>query len=149
MGVHPFLSAICSAQTLKRDSLPGWFVCTSVLISGSDLLKHWGGLTAWIGVHPFLSGVPICSNAGERLTAWMGVHPFWSAVLVCSYPRERTHFLNGCTSVLISGSNLHKKWRGTHILDGYTRSHQWFRSTLALKRDSQSGWVCTHSRQRF
>ena len=91
-----------SSQTKERDTQPD--ECSPVLISSSDLIKHWRGthildgcspvivsssdlLKHW-GTHlldefsPFLSVVMICSNTGEGLTCWMNVPPFlsvWSA----------------------------------------------------------------------
>ena len=82
-GVHPFLLAVWISSRVTHD-LKG---CSPILISGSNLLKHWR-LTLWMDVHPFLSVVPMGSNTGEGLTPWMGVHPFSSVVQICSNTKE-------------------------------------------------------------
>ena len=72
------------------DILKHWRVthfldgCLTILVSGSDLSSSGEQLTSWMHVHPFLSVVLICSSCGERLTAWMCVHPCLSMVLICT-----------------------------------------------------------------
>ena len=39
MGVHPFLSVVLICLSTESDSHTGWVF--TVLVSGSDLLKHW------------------------------------------------------------------------------------------------------------
>jgi hypothetical protein len=52
-----------------------------------------------------------CSNTKEQLTRWMNVQPdllkHWRA----------THFLGGCSAILVSNSNLIENWRVTHKLE--------------------------------
>ena len=102
---------------------------SDILISGSDLLKHWRvtylldlcvqsvvficsntgeWLTRWMHVQPFLSAFLICSNIADQLTCWMCVQPFLLAILICSYARV-THMLDVCvqpfSSVVLISSN--------------------------------------------
>ena len=55
-------------------------------------------------------------ETGEQLTSWMyiGVQPF--SLSACK-PWGATHFLDGCSAVLISGPHLLKQRGGTHSLD--------------------------------
>ena len=92
MDVQPFLSVVLVAPKLNgltcwmhvqivsgSDWLKNWrethFLdsCSAILVSGSNQLKHWKGLTAWMHIQPLLSVVLICSNTEEGLTAWMHV----------------------------------------------------------------------------
>ena len=97
-------------------------------------------LTSWRGIQPFLSVALICWNTGEGLTCWKGVQPFLSVALIFSNTGEGlTHWRvfshscqwlwsaetlewdshsGGCSTILISGSDLLKLWRGTHTLEG-------------------------------
>ena len=111
----------CSSdQTLATHRLD---VCSAILISGSDLLKHWSDsqagwvfshflsvvliyssteekLTCWTHVNTFSSVVLICSNTGEQLTRWMHVHPFlsvvWSAKTLESNSLPKCMFTHSC-----------------------------------------------------
>ena len=90
MHVQPFLSVIliCSNTqvTHKLDTF------SAILVSGSDLLKHW-------------------SNS---LPVWMFIPShqwFWSAQTL------KNNSLSGCIAILVSGSDLLKYWSMTHILD--------------------------------
>ena len=113
----------CTAlgQISERDSQPGWVFTRSCQWFWSDLIKHEkGGLTPWMGVHPFLSGVLICSNMGEGLTSWMGVHTFLSGVQNCSNMGEGltswmgVHpFLSGVLICSNMGEGL-TIWLGVH-----------------------------------
>ena len=49
----------------------------------------------------------------------MGVQSFLSVVSKMLKDRRATHILDGCSALLVSGSDLLKKkdWRETHILD--------------------------------
>ena len=78
--------------------------------------EEW--LTSWMGVqvHPLLSVVLICSNTEEQLTRWMCVQPFSSVVLICLNTGEWTHSLDS-SAILVSASNLLKHLRATHSLD--------------------------------
>ena len=78
MGVHHSCQWFRSGQTLERDSQTGWVF--TVLVSGSDLVKHWRGTHILDGCSPFSSVVLIRSNTGEGLTSWMGDQSFSSAV---------------------------------------------------------------------
>ena len=130
---------IWSAQTLERDSQPGgifshscqWFRSMQTLERDShaggvfSLSYQWfsntgEGLTCWRGVQPFLSVVLICSNTGERLTSWRSV---LTTILVVSGSDllkhwRGTHMLEGWSIILVSGSDFLKHWRGTHTLEG-------------------------------
>ena len=59
-----------------------------------------------------------------------------------------THMLYGCSPVLVSGSDLLSTEEATHSLDGCSRVLV-SGSDLpqALENDSQTGWVFTHSHQ--
>ena len=65
-----------------------------VLISGSDLVKHWRV------AHKLNAFSP-------NLSVFDGSLKHWRA----------THSLDACSPVLISGSDIVKHWRVTHILD--------------------------------
>ena len=85
MGVHQFLWVvlICSS-TRGTHSLDG---CLPVLISGFDLVYHWWRTHCLDGCLSILVSGSDSSNTGEKLTFWMGVHPFLSVVLICSSTR--------------------------------------------------------------
>ena len=69
--------------------------CSPVLVSGSDLLKHWRATHFLDGCSPVLvSGSDLLKH------------------------RRTTHSLDRCSPVLVSGSDLLKHWRATHSLDG-------------------------------
>ena len=162
--------------------------CSSILISILTCSNTRKGLTFWMSVHPFSSVVPICPNTGEGLTYWMSIHT--SVVLICPNTEEgltfcmftcscqwaqsvqtpgsdsltgcspflisgsdlhkhwrETHILDGCSPILVNGSDLLKYWRGTHLLDGCSYVLIRFWSAQTLERDSLSGWVFTHSCQ--
>ena len=99
MCVHPSSQWFWSAQALESNSL-AWYMFTHS-ISGSDLLTE------------------------EGLTAWMSVHPFLSVVLICFKHWRGTHFLDRCSPILVSGSDLLKHQRTTHKLM-FTHTCQWF-----------------------
>ena len=122
MGVQPFWSVDLICSRLERDSHAGWVFshsgqwiwsaqmlesnsqpailvsesdlvkhwrgthsldeCPAILVSGSDLFKHRRG-THSLDVQPFWSVDLICLNTGERPTCWMGVQPFWLVDLIC------------------------------------------------------------------
>ena len=140
-GGHPFLSMICSIP--ERDSQTGWvFPFSSEVTISSNTRER---LTFWIGVHPFLLVVLIFPNIGEGLTSWISVHPFWSVVLICSNTGEGLTNWMGIypfLSVVLLCSNTG---------EGLTpcRDVHRFLSMVAqtLERDSQAGWVFTHSCQ--
>ena len=125
-----FFKALLAGLTNQHDISDSFAVTPlgsmfTILISGSDLLKHWREqLTNWMDGHQFsfnliqtlerathmlnecsqfLSVVLICSHAGEQLTSWMH-HPFY---------------------------------------------HQWFWYTQTLKSDSLAECMFTHSHQWF
>ena len=86
--------------------------CSPILVSGSDLLKHWRE-THWLdGCSPVLvSGYDLLKN--------------WRA----------THILDGCSPILVSGTDLLKYWRGdSHTGRVVTHSCQWLLSAEALER---------------
>jgi hypothetical protein len=58
--------------------------CSPVLVSDCELLKHSKGTHTLDGCSPVLSVVVIVnsSNTGEGLTHWMGVHQFLSVVVI-------------------------------------------------------------------
>ena len=123
--------------------------CLPILVSGSDLLKHWRGTHFLDECSPFWSVVQTCSNTGEGLTLWMGVHGFSSVVWICS-KLERDSlpgwgFTHSC-QWFVSPQTLERDSLPRWV---FTRSHQWIRSAQTLERDSQTGWVFTHSCQRF
>ena len=93
MGIHPFSSAIRSAQTLEMDSLPDWVYTYSC--QQSNLLKFWRWTHCLDGCSTFLF------SGSDLLKHW-----------------RETHILDGSTTILISDSDLLKHWEGTHCLDG-------------------------------
>ena len=113
----------------SSDMLEHWRVtynlnaswCSVILVSSSDRLKHW--VTHLLDIQPFLSVVLISSNTGQRLTCWMCV-PF------------------------LSGSDLFKYWRVTHMLDVCSTILVRFWSAQTLESNSQTGCgVFSHSSQ--
>jgi hypothetical protein len=96
MCVQQF-SSVVLIYSNTREWLTPWMMCSAILVSDSDLLKHWRvthildhAMVAMMCVQPFLSVVLICSNTEERLTNWMcaSVQSFLSVVLICSNTRE-------------------------------------------------------------
>ena len=130
--------------------LTSWMHVQPKAQGGSDPLKYWHigvWLTYWRDVHPFLSVVLICSNTGERLTCWIGVHTLSSVVLICSNTEEGLTCWMGVhsfSSVVLICSNTGESSQTGGML---TLSCQWFWAAQTQKRDSQSGWVFTHSLQ--
>ena len=61
---------------------------SAILISNSELHKHWRGLTSWRCVQPFSSMALIHSNTKDGLTNWRCVQPFSSVALICSNTKE-------------------------------------------------------------
>ena len=124
--VQLFLSV---ALICISNSLPGFI--SDILISGSDLLRHW------------------------RVTHLLDV---CSTILISGSdlpkdPKSRgwTHMLDAYSTILVNGTDLliHFKLRVTHKL--YVYSCQWFRCSNTEERDSQSasGWMFSHSGQWF
>ena len=63
-------------------------------------------------------------------------------------PGEELTFWDGCSPVLVSGSDLIKHWRSTHILDGCSPVLVSGTDPLKYWRgDSLAGWVFTRSYQ--
>ena len=110
-----------SAQTLERDSLPG--ECSSILVSGSDLLKHQRG------THSLDVCSPILVSGSNLLKNWRGTH----SLDVCSV---FTHSHQGFRYAQTLENSL-PGWVFTH-------SHQGFRYAQTLERNSQTGWVRVH-----
>ena len=83
----------CSASLVRLvlicDSLPG-----HILVSGSDLLKHWRA------THSLDKYSAILISDSDLLKHW-----------------RATYSLDKCSTILISGSDLLKHWRATHKLD--------------------------------
>lgn len=73
-------------------------------------------LTTWTKVQPFLSVVLVCPETREQLTSWTNVYPFSSVVLSCSNTEEQLTYCRHCPANLISGADVYKFWRVTHIL---------------------------------
>ena len=117
-----------------------------------------------MGVHPFLSVGLISSTAGERLTAWMVVHRFLLEVNLIKHEKQLTcwinfyvflsdvllrhwrvtHFLDGHSPILVSGSDLLNWWRETHCLDGRSPIHIKGQSDQTLKSNSLAGSMFMH-----
>ena len=89
----------------------------TVLVSGSDLLKHWRETHKLDGCSPLL----ISDSGSDLLQHW-----------------RETHWLDGCSPVLVSGSDLLKHWRETHCLDGCS-------PLIVSGSDLFEDWKETHS----
>ena len=89
MHFQSFSLVVLICSTLKTHSLDA---CSAILISGSDLLKHW--------------------RKTHRLDAY-------TAFLISGsdLPRRGSHILDVCSASLVSHSNPLRHRRGTHILD--------------------------------
>ena len=145
-----------STQTLESDSHTGHL---HILISGSDLFKHWR-VTYSLDAH-HSSVILNCLNTGEQLTYWTFAHScqwFWSAqtlesdslsvyavyspILVSGSDLIKhwraTHFLDLCSPILIGGSDPITQWRATHYLDVCLHN-------LISGSDPIKQWRVTHS----
>ena len=85
---------------------------SGILICSSTGEQH----TIWTCVHQFSLVDLICLNKAEQPTSWIHIQPFILVALICSNTRV-THFLDVCSAILISGTDLPKYLRTTHILD--------------------------------
>ena len=92
MGVQQFWSVnlICWRETHILDR-------HSILVSGSDLLKHT------IATHKLDGHSAILVSVSDLLKQW-----------------RVTHILDECSFILVSGSDLPKHWRVTHKLNGWS-----------------------------
>ena len=113
-------------------------VCSFILVSGSNLLKHWRGTHILDACSANLWVVVIYSSTGEGLTNWICVQWFLLVVLICLNTGgthllvysailirsdllkhwKGTHKLDACSAILFISSDLIKHWRGTYKLNG-------------------------------
>jgi hypothetical protein len=118
MHVQTFSSGILirSLQVLESDLHAGHVF--SILVSGSNLLKHWRMthiLDTCSAIHVSVSGL----LKHWRATHTLDVQPFLSAILISSNTGRAAHTLDAF-SAIVSGSDLLKHWRATHILDAHS-----------------------------
>ena len=113
MGVHRFLSVvlICSSTGEQLTAWIGVHPFLSMVLICSSTGER---LTSWMGVHPILSVVLICSTAGET-HCLMVVGPFLSEVDLIKFDEQLTRLINVYAFLSVV---LLKCWRVTHFLDG-------------------------------
>ena len=114
--------------------------CSAILVSDSVVLLKYRSNSLAGCVKQFLSAVLMCLLNKELLTCWMGVHSFqlfWSA-----QSGDKTHFLDACSAIFMSGSNLLKHWRAnSHPGCMFSHSCQWFWSAQNWRANSLPGWI--------